>query len=86
MISNKRKKEMVIRSFLFGSDKPVELKSRGINPLTGHDTVVVVINVDISTPCGTIHYPAGARLSFDRVEIKGDVITPITRGRICLIG
>lgn len=76
---------MVIRSFLFGSDKPVELKSRGINPLTGHDTVVVILGTEIFTPCGTIQFPAGTRLSLDRVKINGDVITPITGGGICKV-
>jgi hypothetical protein len=36
----------------------------------------------LSTPCGTLSFPAGSRIRFGKVVVEGNIIQPLSGGRI----
>lgn len=71
---------MILKSFLFGRvDVDLVHVSHGFG---GTKQVELVPMEELSTPCGTVHFPAGKRVFFQTVEIRDDQIIDVSGGKI----
>ena len=71
---------MILNSFLFGR-VAVDLVHTA-HGSGGTRQVELIPMEDLSTPCGTIYFPAGKRVFFETVDIRDDQIIPLSGGRI----
>ena len=65
---------MKLSCWIFG--RPVDV--RHVRFSADSRSVTLVADKELSTPCGTLCFPAGQPVFFGHVEVESDVIRPIS--------